>query len=489
MSYLHDILDRQAARAPARPAVTTGSTTGSFGRLRSRAREIAAHLVDHGVRPGDRVLIHAANDFDAAAAIFGCSYADAVFVVLNSHLRPFHLDHIVGDCAPVLALVSADLAAVHSGTGVPAHPLDSVAGASFGAVPRRRPPTQPACLIYTSGSTGLPKAVVSPHRQMLFAIDAIGGELGYRSDDTVFCCLPLSFDYGLYQLFLAVASGAHLVLDTEASAGPTLLARITETGTTVFAAVPALAATLARLIRRSGNPPRTLRMVTNTGAALADAQIAALRDWLPGLEVFPMYGLTECKRVSILRPHELAARPGSVGRPLPGTRCRVVDESGRSLPPEHVGELVVEGPHVMAGYWNDADLTARRFRPDGAGGVRLHTGDQFRIDAEGYLYFVGRADDMYKQNGFRVEPAEVERAALDIPGVEQAMVLPPDGDRPARIFVTGVLSEQELLAGLGERIEPYKVPPLRHLLPSLPLTPNGKVDRRSLAEFEPGQAR
>ncbi len=382
-----------------------------------------------------------------------------------------------------------ELTAAHAGTGVRTVVLEEglwESAPNSGAVlpgAGDRSEDDLACLIYTSGSTGMPKAVMSPHRQMVFAIGAIGEVLGYTADDTVFSCTPLSFDYGLYQVFLSQAVGAHLVLDGDASAGPALLRRLEETGATVFPLVPALAATLVRLVGRTGTHRLRLRLVTNTGAALGESQISALRAGFPGLRVAPMYGLTECKRVSVLEPESVDARPGSVGRPLPGTTCVVVDEEGRVLPAGSGGELVVSGPHVMPGYWNAPELTGARFRPGPDGRNALYTGDRCRLDEDGYIYFLGRDDDVYKRKGFRVSTMEIEQAALDIPGVDQAAALSPVGDGPAHLFVSGEVNVPDVLAGLRDRLEPHKVPDVCEALEVLPLTPHGKIDKAALGSL------
>src|SRR5262249_26583146 len=149
-----------------------------------------------------------------------------------------------------------------------------------------------------------------------------------------------------------------------ADAGPALAGRLCEHAVTVLPCVPSLAATLVRLIERSGAAPGRLRLVTNTGAALPRACADRLRAAIPGLEVVPMFGLTECKRVSVMEPNGDLLRPGSVGRPLPDTEAYVVDDAGHRLPAGEAGELVVRGPHVMAGYWRAPELTAARFRRD-----------------------------------------------------------------------------------------------------------------------------
>jgi amino acid adenylation domain-containing protein len=482
MSVLHGLLDRRAAAMPDARALTRGSTTWTYAELRDRSLAYAAWLARRGVGRGDRVLVVAPHAAESAALAFAASRLGAIFAVISDQIRPYLLEHVLADSAPRLVVGTSEAAATaeslfdgptHELDDLPKHPLDGVGA-------RHVPATDPVAFIYTSGSTAKPKAVVSPHRQVVFATGAIQSRLRYRPGDTVWCCMPLSFDYGLYQVFLACAAGAHLVLGDAAQAGPPLVRELEAHGATVLPLVPSLAATLVRLVSRTGRPPSGLRMVTNTGAALSPAASAQLRELVPGLDVVPMFGLTECKRVSIAEPNSDVERPGSVGTPLPGTEAWVVDPDGRRLPPGETGELVVSGPHVMAGYWRAPELTAVRFR-DGL----LYTGDQCRLDADGHLYFAGRTDDIYKQQGFRVSAVEVEAAAMDVPQVELAAVLPPSGDEPARLLVTGAITEAELARELAARLEDHKVPPQISVVESFPLSVNGKVDKRRLAEVVP----
>ena len=489
MRHLHELLARQAATTPEAPAVEAVDGRYTYRDLHVAAEAMAALLLRSGAKQGDRVLLHGAGSGALAAAVYGCSRAGLVFVPMHPGIRPAQLAHIVQDCAPVLALVDPELSGLHQDSGVPVLPL---------AVPRDpvsepRPPEpgddpdRPAALIYTSGSTGSPKAVVSPHAPMLFAVRAIAERLGYRADDTVFCPLPFSFDYGLYQLLLSTLAGARLVLPSSADSGPRLLAALTGSAATVLPLVPTMAAALVRLVERAGSRPTGLRLVTSTGAAFTEPLTDALLSALPGTRLALMYGLTECKRVSILTPEELADRPGSVGRPLAGTQVLVVDPDGNEVRPGDEGEVIVRGPHLMAGYWQSDAMTAARFptRPDGT--AELRTGDFGWMDRDGYLYVKGRTDDIYKQNGFRVGAIEVERAALAVPGVTEAAVLPPTGEQPACLFLVTGLTHAAFVRALNDRLEQYKVPPTVRILPGLPLTTHGKVDRRQLAALAGGR--
>ncbi|WP_460363757.1 class I adenylate-forming enzyme family protein, partial [Actinocorallia lasiicapitis] len=227
--------------------------------------------------------------------------------------------------------------------------------------------------------------------------------------------------------------------------------------------------------------PLSLRLVTSSGAVLPGGTARRLRAAIPGLGVVSMFGLTECKRVTIGAPDADLDRPGSLGLPLRDTELRIVDEHGAALPAGQVGELVVRGRHVMSGYWRAPELTARRFRRDEFGRPLLFTGDQCHLDDEGHLYFDGRRDDLFKQNGFRVSATEVEAAALEIPGVRQAALLPPADGGGSALLVSADRTAGEVLTELAERLEDFKVPARCLVLAELPLGANGKIDRRALA--------
>jgi acyl-CoA synthetase (AMP-forming)/AMP-acid ligase II len=501
---LHQMLDRAARKWPDAPALTCGETTLGYGGLAAVSRRAASRLLRSGVRRGDRVVVIAPNHPATAVVAYACSRIGAVFVILHEQTRGTGLVHVLGDAEP--ALVLTDGAAVHEAAEryaatsslaefwqavtaqPPAAEPDDPDDAELDCAP---PPlaVDPLCLIYTSGSTGMPKAVVSTHAQLLFAAQAIQSCLQYQAGDVVYVSLPLSFDYCLYQLFLAALAGAHAWMPQGVDAGPALLRSLRRSRATILPAVPSLAANLARVLARYGGGLE-LRLLTNTGAAMPERTLAALREHIPGLRVQLMFGLTECKRVSIMPPDEDLRRPGASGLPLPGTEVAVVGDDGAMLPPGAIGELVVRGPHVMSGYWRRPDLTEQRF-PRAEGLFRyLRTGDYGWLDADGYLYFSGRRDDVYKSRGNRVSTIEVEAAALRIPGIDAAAVVPPQGSKNgAVLFTVGKLDAREVLARMREDLEPFKVPDRCVVLTELPLTGNGKIDRKALAAVrDAGQA-
>jgi acyl-CoA synthetase (AMP-forming)/AMP-acid ligase II len=468
---LHDLLDRRAAATGDAPAVSVGDRTASHAELRDLSVRLAGWLSARGVGRGDRVALLLPPSVELVGLIYAVSRVGAAFSVLHDEMPDRVRRHVLADLEPRLVV-----------TEPPPVDVEQADVEQASAALDRPEPGDPVCLIYTSGSTALPKAVVGEHRQVVFAAGAIQAELGYRPDDVVLAPLPLSFDYGLYQLFLGALSGAHVRFGSRVDGGAGLLGALVSSRATVLAAMPAMAQTLLWLLRRHRGEPPAMRMLTTTGAAMPASAAAALRRALPRLDVRIMYGLTECKRVSIMPAGEEARRPGSSGRPLPGTRVRVLGPDGAELRPGEVGELVVRGPHVMAGYWRREEMTRLRFHPDGAGGRELRTGDYGWLDEDGYVYVQGRRDDVYKERGFRVSTTEIEAAAAEVPGVRLAAVLPPSEDRPrAVLVVAGSVPAGAVLDGLRTLIEPFKVPHTCHVLEQLPLSANGKVDRKALA--------
>ncbi|NDZ75689.1 AMP-binding protein [Streptomyces sp. SID10362] len=486
---VHGLLAAAVAARPDAPAVRDAQGVWTYAELDTWSRAYADWLTARGVGHGDRILVRVGNTREFTALLFGALRRGIAFVPVNPSMKRFHLNTVVPDCDPALVIGqdSRDAAVLRTLTGSPVFELDDVrdgARALYGAAPvAEEAPVAPddlGLLIYTSGSTSSPKAVVSTHAPIVFAARAVQARLGYRADDVILVAVPVSFDYGLYQILLSVIAGAQVLL-TSPDRHVRLPGTLREHGVTVVPLVPSLAEMLLTLERRERRPAPPVRLFTNTGAALTTPVIDRLRAAFPGAGVSPMFGTTECKRITVLEPDGDLAHPGSVGRALDGTEVLILDDDGRPLPPGTVGEIAVRGPHVMAGYWRAPEQTALRFRPDPATGrVTLHTGDYGHLDADGHLYFEGRRDDLFKRKGVRMGTLEIETAALDIAGVTAAAALAPAEGRDLTLYAVTGLTADEVLAGLTERLEAAKVPAACHLLDALPLTPNGKTDKQRL---------
>ncbi|MGZ3147214.1 AMP-binding protein [Lentzea chajnantorensis] len=495
-ALVHDLLDEALAGHPDSFAISDSAGRWTYRELAGHSHAVDAWLALSGIGRGDRVLVQLPSNRELAALLYGTSRCGAVLVPINTGMKDFHLRAVVQNAEPALIIVpdeAVDRVAAFSGgvavrgfSGVWAEIEDLYRMKARGAGTDVHP-DDVAVLVYTSGSTAAPKAVICPHRQMVFVTGAINAELGYRPDDVVFCRFPISWDYGLYKVLLTAAGHSELVL-ADGESDLLLLSRIVDTGATVVPIVPSLATMISTLAERGVPEGARVRMFTNTGAALPKPTADALRAAFPGAEVIIQFGQTECKRVSVLPPELAGSKPDSVGRPLPGTRAFVVDEHGEPLPPGEIGEIVVEGPHVMPGYWRAPEQTARSFRVGSDGGLRLHTGDFGRVDEDGFLYYEGRRDDMFKHKGVRMSTTELEAAAADVPGVRAAAAVPPEDGRALAVFVEGDIEPHALLRELARRLEPAKVPSVARIVEELPLTQHGKYDRARLTKLLEGVA-
>ncbi|TDC63751.1 long-chain fatty acid--CoA ligase [Micromonospora sp. KC207] len=476
---VHELLDAAAAR-PAALAVRDDDGVWTYAQLREHSLHLACWLAGRGVVTGDRVVARLPNARPLVALLYAASRVGAILVPISPQAGSRSLEAVLADAEPVL-MVDALAVTPESAGPVPVCPaslmIEEAASGRPGGFPRAG---RLAFILYTSGSTAAPKGVMCSHSAVLFVVDAIVRRLGYTAADRVLCRIPLSFDYGLYQILLCAAVGAELQLTTGTDAA--LLQRLESWRATVVPIVPTLATGLSLLAGR-GRRDTSVRLFTNTGAALLEGQAAALRRAFPGAAIALMYGMTECKRISILEPDADLVIRGSVGRPLDGTTVTVVDEDGRELGPGQPGQFVVRGPHLMDGYWRSPDATAERYRRTPDGDLALFTGDFGTIDKQGHLHLTGRRDAIFKRRDVRVSTIEIESAALDVPGVRLAVALPPDGPRDLTLVVVGEAEPGDVLARLRGWLEPAKVPARCVCLPDLPLTGNGKVDRTRLLDL------
>lgn len=514
-ALLHDGLSVSARNWPDKTAVDTGKEACSFRELDDASTRLAAALQSRGLRRGDRVAIFMDNTLACAMGIFAVLKAGGVFLVINPQTKHDKLCFIANDCSIRHLLTDIHLAEIASavvgtvpslthvivsghdgnlqqlsGSGITAEWLSEVLSDSTTSL--RVPgtiPTDLAALIYTSGSTGNPKGVMHTHQSMVFAVGSLSEYQRLANDDVQLNLLPMAFDYGLYQLLLSVWAGATLLLERSFTFPAEVFARMNTHGVTTFPGVPTVFAMIIAAHRRSPLQFPLVRRVTNTAAALPPAHIAILREIFPNALVFAMYGLTECKRVSYLPPELIDAKPGSVGIAIPGTEVYLRSPEGEPVGPGGSGILHVRGPHMMRGYWNNPKRTDEMLFPGDIPGERvLCTGDWFRMDEDGCLYFLSRTDDIIKTRGEKVSPAEVEAALCSIPGVGEAAVIGvPDEvlGQAIRAFVVPVvgetLNDRQLRHELTRRLENFMVPRDILLRESLPKSPNGKIDRKALA--------
>lgn len=326
------------------------------------------------------------------------------------------------------------------------------------------------------------------HLNIVSASASIIEYLENREDDIIMDVLPLSFDYGLYQVLMAFRFGGTVILEQSFVYPYQIIQKMIEEKVTGFPGVPTIFAILLNLKNPANIDLPDLRFITNTAAMIPPAHINQLIELFPGARFYSMYGLTECKRVSFLPPEDILRKPASVGRGMSNEEVWIEDENGNRTEPDVVGELIVRGSNVMRGYWGRPDETARTLKPGRyPGEVVLRTGDLFKMDQEGYLYFVGRRDDMIKSRGERISPKEIEDCLCSLEDIAQAGVIGVPDTILGQAIVAYVRStngnrpaEKDILKYCQTNLEDFMVPREIRFVDELPKNANGKIDKQAL---------
>jgi len=474
-------------------ALITPEGPHTYGELDSQATRLAETLFELGVRRGDRVAMVLPNGFSAAIAIYGVLRCGAAFSPVNPTIKRDRLAELLTDLDATSVICDADRRelvdqAAESAGKIPV--IDELEGSEDADAADFEAPLEVdlAAVIYTSGSTGEPKGVTLTHRNMTFVADSIIEYLELGPADRILCLLPLSFNYGLYQLLMSIRVGATLVLEPGFAFAGRTIALLGDEKITGLPGVPTVFQTLLSLRGLSDHSFPDLRFITNAGAALPESAVAAIRETFPQASLFLMYGQTEATRIAYLRPELVDAKPTAVGEAIPGTEVWIEDDEGHELGPGETGELMVRGAHVMQGYWNDPEGSADRLRPGRWPWERVvRTNDLFRLDEDRHLHFVSRRDDVIKSRGEKVAPREIEEILCLAVGVREAAVV----GIPDRLLGEAVVAHVSLDPGTqldagalrrlcAEKLEDYKVPRRIDVHSELPKNSNGKIDRRAL---------
>jgi acyl-CoA ligase (AMP-forming) (exosortase A-associated) len=442
-------------------------------------------------------------------ALRAASQAGAVFVNINPLLKPPQVQYIVGDC-DVRALIgdSGKLEALEAGMVGTAFykgdkPSTGIAGSlvDLAEILRQGGDSYPegtvletdlGTILYTSGSTGLPKGVATSQRNLVVGAQIVSTYLENTKEDRILSALPFSFDYGLNQLMTSIRVGATLILQNSAFPGD-LLRGLRRHEATGLAGVPPLWALLLRSAKALEEQPlEHLRYITNSGGRIPQANLDELRRLLPNTKIYLMYGLTEAFRSTYLPPEEIDRGTECIGKPIPNTEILVINKDGREAAPGEVGELVHRGPTVAWGYWGKEEETLKAYRPHPFAPPELlieekvvYSGDLVRRDEKGYLYFVGREDNMIKTQGYRLSPEEVENLLVSTGIVREACAFAiPDPDLGQQVLAVVSLRDggEESLEPIREycvkNAPPYMMPKEIFIENELPKTPSGKIDRQ-----------
>ncbi|WFG46848.1 acyl-CoA ligase (AMP-forming), exosortase A system-associated [Pseudonocardia alni] len=503
---------------PDSPAVTVGDTTVGYGWLGERVESAARGLLREGLARHDRVAVYLDKRLETVIAIFAVSAAGGVVVPINPLARARQVLHVLEDCTATMLITTpertstigsqlGELKALRTVLLVDSA-ADAVVDPTVAVQPwsslvdgpaASGPPAQPtdvesdmAAILYTSGSTGLPKGVVLSHRNLVVGADSVGRYLAVSPSDRILAALPLSFDAGLSQLTSSFLVGAHVVLVNYLLSSD-IVRLCAEHRITGLTGVPPLWIQLAEQ-QWPAAATESMRFFANTGGRMPRTTLQRLRALFPGAAPYLMYGLTEAFRSTYLDPGEVDRRPDSIGRAIPNAEVMVVREDGTPCAPDEPGELVHRGPLVTLGYWNDPVRTAERFRPVPGRSTELcvtelavWSGDMVVRDEHGFLYFVGRNDDMIKTSGYRVSPAEVEEVAYETGVVRDAVAIGLEDPRLGQRIVLVVtprpdveLDEAVLRSHLRSSLPLFANPKQVVVRAEIPRSPNGKFDRVAL---------
>jgi acyl-CoA synthetase (AMP-forming)/AMP-acid ligase II len=495
-----DLLAGAAATWPDRIALVDGLSDAeyTFARVWEASRRVARALQDEGVEPGDRVGIVAPNSPEWVIAFHGALLAGATVTTLNPLYKEREIAHQFGDSTPkavFVADVTAETTRAVWGHDERFHHTaevwDLAAGANGEpAAVAVDPMADLAALPYSSGTTGAPKGVMLSHHNITSNVAQIRGT-GLIADGSVMIdFLPFFHIYGLTVLMLCgLASGSKQVVLPGFDPQRFVDLTIRHHATNLFVVPPALLA-LANMGDQLGADLSSVRYVMS-GAAPLPIDVARRVEEHYEVEVVQGYGMTEASpvtHISLLGQD----KPGTVGPPVADTRQKVVDlATGEELGIGETGELLVQGPQVMAGYFNRPDATEETLLTD-ADGVWLRTGDIVTVDDDAYVTIRDRAKEMIKYKGYQIAPAELEAVLIEHPDIADAAVIPKDAgngmDEIPKAFVVlrdgAELSADEVMAYVEEKVAPYKKVREVDFVAAIPKNPSGKILRRELKEKE-----
>ncbi len=512
-TLFHHLLSKSAQKKPFSTAIRHKKIIWSFQQLNQLVEQQALALQGIGLKSRERVAIYLPKQIETVTSFLAISKAGGVFVPINPVLKNAQIAHILNDCNVQILITSKSrlemlasnlkdcpdlqtIILVENETPVFTVPQQILTWQDFLNSTNQNVKTPSiidtdiAAILYTSGSTGKPKGVILSHRNLIAGAESVSEYLKISQSDRLLAVLPFSFDYGLNQLTTSLLKGACCVLFDYLL--PRDVIRVLETEKiTGLAAVPSLWAQLAN-IEWSENI--NLRYMTNSGGKMPKSVLASIRQKAPNSQFFLMYGLTEAFRSTYLPPDQLDTRPDSIGKAIPNAEILVVREDGTLCEPHEEGELVHRGSLVSLGYWNDAAKTAERFKPCPnrfnelpLTEIAVWSGDTVTMDEEGYLYFVGRKDDMIKTSGYRVSPSEIEEVIYTSEFVKEAAAIGIEHLTLGQAICVVVslnrdIDTESLIHLCKTQLPNFMIPTKIEVLPELPKNPNGKIDRKQLTQ-------
>jgi len=511
MSLIHHFLERSATRFPDKTALIHGDVRATYSEINNQANNLALHLIENGITPGDRVPLLMENCLEYVISYYGILKTGAVAVPLNGDLKTEGLRAISAELEAKCVISSsrfekllqvADLAACGiqrlilkspnskwSSTPYRVSDLDSLAETRHALNPDIQiRENDLASIIFTSGSVGGPKGVMLSHRNIVHNTFSICEYLHLTHNDIQMVVLPFFYVMGKSLLNTHFAAGGTVVINNKFAFTAAVLNEIVSEKITGFSGVPS---TYAFLLHHSPiatyrEKLSSLRYCSQAGGHMSRVIKEELRQVLPAhTDIYIMYGATEASaRLSYLEPERFVEKIDSVGKATPGVTLRVLDERGREVPTGEIGELVASGDNIMQGYWKDPEMTSKVLDQNG-----YHTGDLCYQDKEGFFYLVGRKDNLLKVGGHRINPREIEDVLMGTGLLTEAVILGVEDELLGhRLIAIATPKDKDcrpdILLDLCEtKLPKYQVPSEIKFVPSIPKRSNGKIDSARCLEL------
>lgn len=453
LKYLEDLLIQNKSK---KFFIKDYHTSNNLSQLKEKFNYIVSLLIKRKFKKNDRVLIVSKNRTEIFLIQFAVSYLGGVSSTVDEDLKYNAYNYIFNDLRPKILFIDQNSIIKRINIFKNCEKIFfqdlKFKKKKLEKNNIKRNKNDLVIIIYTSGTTGNPKGIMCSHQNIIFSIYSIQSSLKYNSEDRIAVFLPLSFDYGMYQVFMGLAKGSKIFLAKINEISFNYLNFIKKNSITIL---PLVSSHLRILLTQIRNKKINLklRLITNTGSELRNDLVRIFFHLYRNVKVYSMYGLTECKRVSILDAKEYFKKHNSVGKPIKGTRCWIIDKKGKKInKPGTKGELVVQGKHVTIGYLNDDHLTKKKFKAPNT----LYTGDICSLDRNGYLYFFGRKDDIFKYKDYRLSKKEIEKNINEINQIKDTFVHVDENFKNYTIYIVTKLNLGTAIKKIKDKLEHYK---------------------------------
>ncbi len=497
---LQHFLDLQAEKNKIKTAIKHKNEKITYNELYLKSNSLGIYLDSFKLEKNTCIGILLDKGINQVISILGILYSDKIFVIINSILHENQIIHILNDCNIKILITSKKFEEKINKIKDSINLINIIQEENISEIIKLNYGKTISCnniiddistIIYTSGSTGLPKGIVITHRNLIDGAKIVSEYLKITENERILGMLPFNFDYGLNQLTSTLYKGCEIILYHYLVPNG-LLKILQDEKITGLASIPTIWSSVFNPKLSSINDNidfSNLRYITNSGGKLPVTIIKKIRDTFKKTKLYLMYGLTEAFRSTYLSPDEIDKRPDSIGKAIPNVEVEVINEKGKICSPGEIGELIHRGACIARGYWNNKEKTDEVYKPNPLLPKEnqfletvVYSGDLVKKDEDGFIYFIGRKDNMIKTGGYRVSPTEIEELLLKYNGIVESVVFGIDdtelGQKTvAVITLSKKILEEEIINFCKTESPNYLVPHFIHILKEFPKTASGKIDR------------